>query len=619
MFKKTLCLVATAAMASFVYANEIDQADIEIVVDAKGNASLNQPTSPVTTVTAEDIETAGISSIHDVFTDLFLLPISGDSVGNGVLGFPDLGGFGEAAKSNTLILLNGRPLNNPTNEAPNLSFIPLNSIAKIDLYRGGASTLFGSGATGGVINIVTKQNALTHENQIYAQAGSFGYGKTGVNTATQLNDSLTLSANADFVTKDGYRHHTDYTSSAGSIGISNQTLDRQWDLNYANSFQQRKDAGAVLISALESDRKTQGRETTLDHRSEIVSLKLAMLTASGQHDAHLGHRESSQVGTDTPSSGQTTQITNADYTFSTSERNSVYGASLQLGSYEGWHSGTFYQDRIDVFFRKETPASDTASFITGLRLGYVDDRIDTSTQKQQTVWGGELAYLTQTEFGKLGLRIDRAFRYATLDENNPGSFNVISDILKPQLGDTVSATLETDDLSARLYYSQLKNELVYDSTATANVNLDQTSRYGIDGNIHLFHSDHLTINGTLRWIQTKIESGTFDGKEVPGVPNLSGGLKIESSLTDHQTLRLSGMYVSNSIPWSDFDNSLGKTNAYTTASASWSYAQENFRGVLKINNLFDETYNVYEIDSFSGHAVTPAEPLNFEIGVTYEF
>lgn len=619
MFKKTLCLVATAAMASSVYANDTNQADIEIVVDAKGNASLNQPTSAVITVTADEIQASGVSSIRDVFTDLFLLPISGDSVGNGVLGFPDLGGFGEAAKSNTLVLLNGRPLNNPTNEAPNLSFIPLNSIAKIDVYQGGASTLFGSGATGGVINIVTKQTALTYKNQIYAQTGSFGYGNTGVNTATQLNDSLTLSANADFVTKDGYRHHTDHTNSAGSIGISNQTVNHRWELNYANSFQQRKDAGAVLISALGDDRKIPGRETTLDHRSEIISLNSATVTDLGQNNVHLAYRESSQLGTDTPASGQKTTVASADYIFTNADRDLVYGVSLQLGSYEGFHSGTFYQDRTDVFFRKEIPALDTASFITGVRFGYVDDRIDASTQKEQTVWGGELAYLFQTEFGSLGLRIDRAFRYATLDENNPGSFNLISDILKPQIGDTLSATIENADVSARIYYSRLENELIYDSPALANVNLDQTSRYGIDGSLIFFQSDSLTIKSTLRWIKTKIESGTFDGKEVPGAPNLSGGLKIESRLTDRQTLKLSGIYVSSSYPWSDFDNSLGKTNAYTTASASWSYAQDGFRGVLRINNLFDRTYNAYEIDSFSGHAITPAEPINFEFGVSYEF
>jgi hypothetical protein len=168
-----------------------------------------------------------------------------------------------------------------------------------------------------------------------------------------------------------------------------------------------------------------------------------------------------------------------------------------------------------------------------------------------------------------------------------------------------------------MYYSQLQNEIIYDGSD--NINIDTTSRHGGRLSYNREVTPRTRLTTTANWIQTKIESGAFDGKEVPGVPNLSGGLKIESRPTDRQILTLSGIYVSSSYPWSDFDNSLGKTNAYTSTSASWSYAQDGFRGVLKINNLFDQTYNAYEIDSFSGHAITPAEPINFEFGVSYEF
>ena len=612
MFKQTLCLATNVAMATLTYANENLSPDIEIIVDAKGNASLNQPTIESISVTADEIQASGASSIDDVFTNLFLLPISGDSIGNGVLGFPDLGGFGEAAKSNTLVLLNGRPLNNPTLEAPNLSFIPVNSIARIDLYQGGASTLFGSGATGGVINIITKQSSLTFENSIYAQIGSFGYGKTGANTATQLSDSLTLSANADFVTKDGYRHHTDYTSSSGAIAIANQALDHQWDFNYVNSFQQRKDSGAVLISNVSGDRKLSGRETTLDHRSESYTLNVLTPGAGGQHNAHLSHRESFQTGTDTPSQGQTVAISNLDYNYSDYERKFVYGASLQLGSYEGWHSGTRYQDRFDFFSRKQFVIDEGSNTVMGARLAFVDDRISATNQKHQTVLAGEAFHEVATNLGSFSGGIDRSFRYANLDEN-------ASQILEPQTANSVRIRLNREDLAAEVFYSQLKNEIIYDSVLRANTNIDDTSRYGAKLTYNFEVTSQTNLTATSRWIQTKVESGTFDGQEVPGVPSLTGGLKIESDLTDHQILKLSVLYVSNSYPWSDFDNSLGKTNAYTTTTASWSYAQERFRGVLKINNLFNQTYNAYEIDAWSGHSITPAEPLNFEIGVTYEF
>lgn len=612
MYKQTLCLVTTVAMASLAIANEDLSPDIEIVVDAKGNASLNQPTIAPISVTADEIQASGVSSVHDIFMDLFLLPISGDSVGNGVLGFPDLGGFGEAAKSNTLVLLNGRPLNNPTLEAPNLSFIPVSSIARIDLYQGGASTLFGSGATGGVINIITKQSALTFENRVYAQTGAFGYGKTGANTATQLSDSLTLLANADVVTKDGYRHHTDYTSSSGTIAISNQALDHQWDLNYANSFQQRKDSGAALISDFSGDRKLSGRETTLDHRSEIYTFNVSSLGVNGQHNAHVSHRESFQTGTDTPSQGQSTAISNFDYNYSDYESKFVYGASLQLGSYEGWHSGTRYQDRLDFFSRKQFLIDEGSNTVMGARLGVVDDRINATNQKQQTAIAGEVFHEVETHLGSFSAGVDRSFRYANLDEN-------ASQILDPQTANSVRIRLNREELAAEVFYSKLKNEIIYDSVLSANTNIDNTSRYGATLRYDFDVTSQTKLIATSRWIQTKIESGTFDGKEVPGVPSLTGGLKIESNLTDHQTVNLSTLYVSNSYPWSDFDNSLGKTNTHTTTTVSWSYAQDRFSCIFKIYNLFDQTHNTYEVDAWSGHSITPAEPLNFEIGMAYEF
>ena len=613
MVKSPFIAVAFASACSFVFADDNHQADIEIVVDAKGNASLNQPTSLVRTVTADEIKRSGISSINDVFTDLFLLPISGDSIGNGVLGFPDLGGYGEASKSNTLILLNGRPLNNPTLEAPNLSFIPLNSIVRIDMYQGGASTLFGSGAMGGVVNIVTNQNDLLAGNELYAQTGSFGFGKTGANTSTQLNDSVTLSANADFVTKDGYRHHSDYQSSAGSIAIFSQDLDHRWSLAYSNSFQQRKDAGATTAASVSEDRKAPGTKSILDHRTESFFADLSLQNENTRYDFHFSLRDSSQNGeyVDSFSIDQSTKVTNIDVSGQNLDTDQIAGLAVQHAAYnQGYFSNPRYQDRVDLFARQKLSIYEGSHTVVGARFAYLDDRISTSNKKQQNTIAGEVLHTIETDFGSVGLGIDRAFRYASLDEN-------ASQILAPQTGNSIRTLISRGEFSAEIYYSQLQNEIIYDGSN--NVNIDNTSRHG--GRLSYSHgvTPRTRLTATANWIQTKIKSGTFDGKEVPGVPSLTGGLKIESKLSEHQTLNLSTLYVANSYPWSDFDNSLGKTNAHTTTTASWSYAKERLRGILKINNLFDQTYNAYEIDAYSGHLITPAEPLSFEIGVEYKF
>ncbi len=72
----------------------------------------------------------------------------------------DLRGFGAFAQSNVLILVNGRRFQDFDLQGFDFSAIPLNSIERIEITRGNSgAVLYGDGAIGGVINIVTKSSA----------------------------------------------------------------------------------------------------------------------------------------------------------------------------------------------------------------------------------------------------------------------------------------------------------------------------------------------------------------------------------------------------------------------------------------------------------------------------
>lgn len=74
-----------------------------------------------------------------------------------------------AVEKGTLVLVNGVPMN--MDGKYNLEDIPAESIEKIEVVKGGGSVLYGSEATGGVINIITKK---TMANKIKVEAGNFG-------------------------------------------------------------------------------------------------------------------------------------------------------------------------------------------------------------------------------------------------------------------------------------------------------------------------------------------------------------------------------------------------------------------------------------------------------------
>src|SRR6202022_987785 len=76
---------------------------------------------------------------------------------NGVGTAVDLRGFGAFATANTLLLINGRRVNDIDLAGVDISTIPRDSIERIEITRGNSgAVLYGDNAVGGVINIVLK-------------------------------------------------------------------------------------------------------------------------------------------------------------------------------------------------------------------------------------------------------------------------------------------------------------------------------------------------------------------------------------------------------------------------------------------------------------------------------
>ncbi|MEO8673162.1 MAG: TonB-dependent receptor, partial [Tahibacter sp.] len=151
--------------------------------------------TPVITISAKDIEATGLGSIGDVIQRL---SVSGSSLNTkfnsaGNFGFPaDGGGVGSGSTTislrnigakRALVLVDGlRWVNESSGSgvsaAVDLNTIPASAVERIELLTDGASSLYGSDAIAGVINIITKRKQEGMSANIYYGDYSQGDGKT---------------------------------------------------------------------------------------------------------------------------------------------------------------------------------------------------------------------------------------------------------------------------------------------------------------------------------------------------------------------------------------------------------------------------------------------------------
>jgi len=127
--------------------------------------------SPVTVFDRERIEKSGASSLSELLQTTILNSFGARKSGAGSTGGTqgqatvNLRGLGE---QRTLVLINGRRIANSAAipDSQNINLIPISAIKRIEILRDGASSVYGSDAIGGVVNIILYKNRNEHQLSI---------------------------------------------------------------------------------------------------------------------------------------------------------------------------------------------------------------------------------------------------------------------------------------------------------------------------------------------------------------------------------------------------------------------------------------------------------------------
>lgn len=154
--KKKIALSMIASMVSMqAYANTLDE--ITVTTATKTEKSIDGVTASIIVVTQEEIEKTGASTLDTVLEKI-------PSINAQFARFPHPSAASKAAISlrgvganGTLILVDGKRLSGETESPYEMSRISASMIERIEIVKGSMSTLYGSDAIGGVINIITKK------------------------------------------------------------------------------------------------------------------------------------------------------------------------------------------------------------------------------------------------------------------------------------------------------------------------------------------------------------------------------------------------------------------------------------------------------------------------------
>lgn len=588
MFYKTALLsaVSLSLLAPSLAQDRSDETvmDTVIVEGSRLNQTTTEVGSSVSIITAEEIEASGFDFALDVVANAPGVTVNQ----NGAFGGQATVRIRGAASEQTLVLIDGIPVNDPSSLGGGFNFarVDTENIERIEVLKGPQSTLWGTDAIGGVVSITTKRPEDGFGGTAFAEYGSFNTfrGGAAIENGSDLGDfRLAVSGtSSDGISRADENNGNDEEDLYEAVTVSAKGgLNLPGDARISANVLWT-DAEAQFDSFVFGNQGNVGDGDNLSDTEELSgNLSLTGSLFDGRLEnlliAGISNIDRENSGADAfpfAAEGER-QIYRYQGTLAINDANTLaFGAEREETEFSGDDSS------IDgLFGLYEFQATEALTLTGGLRID------DHSTFGTETTGRFAVAYNPDPQW-TFRASWGQGFKAPTLIQISGGGFTLPNPDIQPETSEAFDAGIDWRsadgqfEASLTVFDADIENLISFASTGYFNEAEVETKGVELTGRVTL--ADWLSVDASYAYI----DATDTDGDALIRIPEHSGDVRL--------TLDPDGPFSGSVLVRYNGEEQNGATtevDAWTRVDLAGAYdVSDQVELFGRIENLFDEEY-----------------------------
>ncbi len=564
--------------------NDSSKIDEIIVKSTRSNSNIYQLGSSVEIITAEDIKKSSFNFVSEALQTSSGVYVSQTGSFGGTATVRIRG----ASSDQTLVLIDGVPISDPSSPGGGYDFSSLltSNIDRIEILKGSQSTLWGSDAIGGVINIVTFEKASIPNINLNTEIGSFNTEKIGTdfNIANEHN-SLFLSYDSyksDGISKADKRDGNDEKDGIGSRSYLLKTNHNILNSEISSNINYREsdvdyDGYGFATGVTDSDENTKGRQLNWSLSLRKAFLDDLLVNSILFGESEIDRKYYTNNIENFSAKGERNFIRYVGY-YSLNDNNSF---SFGFENEEVATSGVDF-DTKSIFLLYETLISKNFGFSFGLRG---DDRNNLASQETPKI----TAFYNLNDEWRLRANWGEGFKLPTIFQSTffccgaeKPNENLLPETSEGyEIGIDYKSSENFNKIGVTFFDQDISNMIDFSFSIGGYENVKKVYSKGVEVNFNSKLRDNITISGSF----SKLDSKNEFGSRLSRLPEEKGSLNIDFSLGLKNNFYISLFYNGDEV------DPRGEVSDWFRSDLNFSRnISDKAKVYFKVKNIFDEEY-----------------------------